>query len=71
MNTTGQGRRVKTWKSADERRAQGEVGYPLAQFVEQRHGVKLGRSVHAKKGHVGDVLQRDVDVLAHLPPDHF
>jgi hypothetical protein len=59
-------KRSRTWETSYESGPQGKIGYSLAQLVEQRDSVVLRRSVHAQEGHVGDVLQRDVDVLAHL-----
>ncbi len=40
------------------------------QFLEQCYSVELRRPVHAEQRQVGDVLQRDVNVLAHLTTHH-
>lgn len=57
---------VSTWEACDKCCAQCKVRNPLPQLVQQRDGVALRRTVHAQERHVGDVLQWDVDVLAHL-----
>ncbi len=67
--TTAPGAR-RTWKAGDESRAKGKVWDPLTQLMEQRDSVELGRPIHAEQSQIRDVLQRYVNVLAHLTRGH-
>eukprot|EP00982_Pelagococcus_subviridis_P007236 30497-Pelagococcus_subviridis.AAC.43 len=49
-----------------ERRSQRKPGDSVAKFMEQILRVLPRRPVHSQQTEVRDVLQRDVDVLAHL-----
>jgi hypothetical protein len=57
-----------TWEAADEGRAQRQIWDAVAQLLQKRHCVALGRPIHGQKGQIGDVLQGDVDIFANLPP---
>lgn len=53
-------------KASNERRAQRKTRYPLAKLLQQVFCVVSRRAVHSEERKVGDVLQRHVDILAHL-----
>ena len=54
------------WEARYEGGAQNKVWNTLPQLLQKLYGVFLRRSVHAEQCHIADVLQGDVDVLAHL-----
>ena len=55
-----------TWEASNEGGAQDQPRDAVPELGQEFDGVVLGRAVHAEQSEVADVLQRDVNVLAHL-----